>query len=42
VKREFLGRLRPAGEGLLAELHKLAASENAVRVDVGRFGGRLA
>ena len=42
VQCELLGCLRPAGEGVLAERHQLAASEQPVRVDIGREGARFA
>jgi hypothetical protein len=42
VKGTFLGRPGAAGEGFLAEGHPLAASEQPVRIDVGRNGARLA
>jgi hypothetical protein len=41
-ERQFIGRLRPAGEGVFAKRHQLAASEQPVRVDVGRECARFA
>ena len=42
VQGEFLRRLRPAGEGVFAEVHQLSAREQAMRVDIGRERARLA
>jgi hypothetical protein len=42
VKGEVLSRLCPAGKSVFAEPHQLAASAQAMRVDVGREVARAA